>query len=78
MVARHWITLIFVICLLAVFPIGADAEKVRTVVPRATLNYLSVPVAEVKGYFRDEGLENEMIVIPCYSISVLVLQKSLD
>jgi len=64
MVARHWITLIFVICLLAVFPIGADAEKVRTVVPRATLNYLSVPVAEVKGYFRDEGLENEMIVIP--------------
>jgi len=28
------------------------------------LNYLSVPVAEVKGYFRDEGLENETIVIP--------------
>jgi len=40
------------------------AERVRTIIPRATLNYLSVPVAEVKGYFRDEGLENETIVIP--------------
>src|SRR4051812_10565988 len=39
-------------------------EKVRTITPRATLNYLSVPVAEVKGFFRDEGLENETIVIP--------------
>ena len=43
---------------------GASAEKVRTITPRATLNYLSVPVAEVKGFFRDEGLENETIVIP--------------
>jgi ABC-type nitrate/sulfonate/bicarbonate transport system substrate-binding protein len=40
------------------------AEKVRTITPRATLNYLSVPVAEVKGFFRDENLENETIVIP--------------
>jgi ABC-type nitrate/sulfonate/bicarbonate transport system substrate-binding protein len=42
----------------------AVAEQVRTVIPRATLNYLSVPVAEVKGYFRDQGLENQTIVIP--------------
>jgi ABC-type nitrate/sulfonate/bicarbonate transport system substrate-binding protein len=42
----------------------AGAERVRTVIPRATLNYLSVPVAEVKGFFRAEGLENETIVIP--------------
>lgn len=42
----------------------AAAERVRTVIPRATLNYLSVPVAEVKGFFRDENLENESIVIP--------------
>ena len=40
------------------------AELVRTVVPRATLNYLSVPVAEVKGYFRDQVLENQTVVIP--------------
>jgi ABC-type nitrate/sulfonate/bicarbonate transport system substrate-binding protein len=45
-------------------PTGAAAERVRTVIPRATLNYLSVPVAEVKGFFRAEGLENETIVIP--------------
>ncbi|HEU5463308.1 MAG TPA: ABC transporter substrate-binding protein, partial [Candidatus Binatia bacterium] len=43
---------------------AAGAEQVRTVIPRATLNYLSVPVAEVKGYFRDQGLENQTIVIP--------------
>ena len=42
----------------------ARAEQVRTVVPRATLNYLSIPVAEVKGFFRDQGLENQTIVIP--------------
>jgi ABC-type nitrate/sulfonate/bicarbonate transport system substrate-binding protein len=40
------------------------ADLVRTVVPRATLNYLSIPVAEVKGFFRDQGLENQTIVIP--------------
>jgi ABC-type nitrate/sulfonate/bicarbonate transport system substrate-binding protein len=40
------------------------AELVRTVIPRATLNYLSIPVAEVKGFFRDQGLENQSIVIP--------------
>ena len=49
------------------------AERIRTVIPRATLNYLSVPVAEVKGFFRAEGLENETIVIPgSTSIAALV------
>ena len=43
---------------------AAWSEQVKTVIPRATLNYLSVPVAEVKGYFRDQGLENQTIVIP--------------
>jgi ABC-type nitrate/sulfonate/bicarbonate transport system substrate-binding protein len=43
---------------------SASAERVRTVIPRSTLNYLSVPVAEVKGFFRAEGLENETVVIP--------------
>jgi ABC-type nitrate/sulfonate/bicarbonate transport system substrate-binding protein len=50
---------LFVLC-----PIKASAERIRTAIPRATLNYLSLPVAEVKGYFRDQGLENEAIVIP--------------
>jgi NitT/TauT family transport system substrate-binding protein len=42
---------------------GAHAEMVRTAVPRASLNYLSIYVAEAKGFFKDEGLENETIVI---------------
>jgi sulfonate transport system substrate-binding protein len=41
----------------------AGAELVRTAVPRASLNYLSIFVAEAKGFFKDEGLENETIVI---------------
>jgi ABC-type nitrate/sulfonate/bicarbonate transport system substrate-binding protein len=54
--------LAFLVVILVTAP--ASAEKVRTITPRATLNYLSVPVAEVKGFFRDENLENETIVIP--------------
>jgi ABC-type nitrate/sulfonate/bicarbonate transport system substrate-binding protein len=42
---------------------NAAAELVRTAIPRATLNYLSLPVAEVKGFFRDQSLENQTIVI---------------
>jgi len=55
---------LFVILLVNLLAATASAEKVRTITPRATLNYLSVPVAEVKGFFRDENLENETIVIP--------------
>ena len=52
-------------CLLLGLPrFEAWGEQVRTVIPRATLNYLSVPVAEIKGYFRDQNLENQTIVIP--------------
>lgn len=55
---------LLLIVIVNLLPAGAWAEKVRTITPRATLNYLSVPVAEAKGFFRDEGLENETIVIP--------------
>lgn len=52
-------------CIMVALPAGsARAERVRTAIPRATLNYLSVQVAEAKGFFRNEGLENETIVIP--------------
>ena len=56
--------LIAVLVFAALLSSTGFAEQVRTVIPRATLNYLSVPVAEVKGYFRDQGLENQTIVIP--------------
>jgi NitT/TauT family transport system substrate-binding protein len=42
---------------------SAAAEKIRTAVPGLNLNYLSIFTAEARGFFRDEGLENETIVI---------------
>ena len=44
---------------------GAElqAEKIRTAVPGLNLNYLSIFSADAKGFFKDEGLENETIVI---------------
>jgi NitT/TauT family transport system substrate-binding protein/sulfonate transport system substrate-binding protein len=51
---------------------------VRTVVPRATLNYLSIPVAEVKGFFRDQGLENQTIVIPGSTAIAALVSGNVD
>ena len=56
----------------------AFAEQVRTVIPRATLNYLSVPVAEVKGYFRDQGLENQTIIIPGSTAIAALVSGNVD
>jgi NitT/TauT family transport system substrate-binding protein len=41
----------------------ARAEKTRTAIPQANLNYLSIHVADAKGFFREEGLDNETVVI---------------
>lgn len=57
---------------------NVSAEQVRTVIPRATLNYLSVPVAEVKGYFRDQGLENQTIVIPGSTAIAALVSGNVD
>lgn len=57
---------------------NATAELVRTVIPRATLNYLSIPVAEVKGFFRDQGLENQTIVIPGATAIAAVVSGDVD
>ncbi|HEY3306043.1 MAG TPA: ABC transporter substrate-binding protein, partial [Candidatus Binatia bacterium] len=48
---------------LAVFVADGRAEKIRTAIPQGTLNYLSVYVADAKGFFREEGLDNETIII---------------
>jgi NitT/TauT family transport system substrate-binding protein len=70
---------LFVLFLLLIaFPTKASAEKIRTVIPRATLNYLSLPVAEVKGFFRDEGLENEVIVIPGTTAIAALVSGNVD
>ena len=56
----------------------AYAELVRTAIPRATVNYLSLPVAEVKGFFRSEGLENETIVIPGTTAIAALVSGNVD
>ena len=56
----------------------AAAEQVKTVVPRATLNYLSIPVAEVKGFFRDQSLENQTIVIPGSTAIAALVSGNVD
>jgi NitT/TauT family transport system substrate-binding protein len=61
MVSRLVRFIIFVVCLIATD--SASAEKIRSAVPRASLNYLSIYVAEAKGFFKDENLDNETIVI---------------
>lgn len=64
--------------LFVLFPHKAPAQTVRTVVPRATLNYLSIPVAETKGFFRDQGLENETIVIPGATAIAALVSGNVD
>ena len=46
-----------------IFVNRAAAEKIRTSVPGLNLNYLSIFSADAKGFFKDEGLENETIVV---------------
>ena len=41
----------------------AEGERIRTSVSGLNLNYLSIFSADAKGFFKDEGLENETIVI---------------
>jgi NitT/TauT family transport system substrate-binding protein len=63
---------------LGLFATTASAERVRTAIPRATVNYLSLPVAEVKGFFRSEGLENETIVIPGTTAIAALVSGNVD
>jgi ABC-type nitrate/sulfonate/bicarbonate transport system substrate-binding protein len=67
-----------VLALFFLFPIRSSAERVRTAIPRSTLNYLSLPVADVKGYFRDQGLENETIVIPGTTAIAAIVSGDVD
>ena len=63
---------------LSFFAATVSAERVRTAIPRATVNYLSLPVAEVKGFFRSEGLENETIVIPGTTAIAALVSGNVD
>ncbi len=54
---------LYVLVLSAMLVSPAAAEKIRSAVPGLNLNYLSIFTAEARGFFKDEGLENETIVI---------------
>src|ERR671930_1926999 len=69
---------LFLISLVSLCAARAFAERVRTVVPRSTVNYLSLPVAEVKGFFRSEGLDNETIVIPGSTAIAALVSGNVD
>lgn len=56
-------SIIFSLVISIVSSSAARAEKIRTAVPQANLNYLSIYVADAKGFFKDEGLDNETVVI---------------
>lgn len=61
-----------------VFSAHAQAEKIRTAVPQANLNYLSVYVADAKGYFKQEGLENETVVVSGPIATAALLSGDVD
>ena len=57
---------------------SAGAELIRTAVPRASLNYLSIYAAEAKGFFKDEGLENDTIAIGGPAAIAALLSGNVD
>jgi len=60
------------------FPAQLCAEKIRTVVPQSSLNYLSVYVAESKGFFKQENLDNETLVIAGPQATAALLSGDVD
>ncbi len=54
------------------------SERVRTAIPQANLNYLSIYVAEANGFFRDEGLENETVIISGPLATAALLSGDVD
>jgi ABC-type nitrate/sulfonate/bicarbonate transport system substrate-binding protein len=42
---------------------AVSAETIRTAIPSATIHYLSLYVAEERGFFKDENLQNEVVAI---------------
>src|SRR6185312_493878 len=54
---------VFIVACLYFLPSITAAERIRTSVPGLNLNYLSIFSADAKGFFKEEGLENETIVI---------------
>lgn len=71
-------TLALTIILSGFFATSAHAEKIRTAIPQANLNYLSIYVADARGFFRDESLENETVVISGPLATAALLSGDVD
>jgi NitT/TauT family transport system substrate-binding protein len=56
----------------------AIAEKIRTAIPQANLNYLSIHIADALGYFKEVGLENETVVISGPLATAALLSGDVD
>ena len=76
------ITTVFVSALIAILVNSLEtatyAEKIRTAIPQANLNYLSIHVADARGFFKDEGLENETVVISGPLATAALLSGDVD
>ena len=60
------------------FPFIVSAEKIRTVVPQSSVNYLSVYVAESRGLFHQEGFEHETLVLAGPVAAAALISGSVD
>jgi NitT/TauT family transport system substrate-binding protein len=70
---------LFAIALFLAFkPIESRGEKIRSAIPSASIHYLSLYVAEEKGFFKEETLENETISIGGPSGIAALLSGSID
>lgn len=56
----------------------AGAEKIRTVVPQSSVNYLSVYVAESRGFFTQEGFDHETLVLAGPVAAAALISGSVD
>ncbi|MBI2359007.1 MAG: ABC transporter substrate-binding protein [Deltaproteobacteria bacterium] len=73
--------LLFLFCSLAFagfLSSHAAAEKVRTAIPQANLNYLSIYVTEAKGFFRAESIEHKTVVIVGPTATAALLSGDVD
>lgn len=74
MMSRNRVLRIFVFCLsILAFIDEAEARKVRVAIPSLSLPMLPFFIANEKGYYRDEGLEVELIVMGGGRLSNLAL-----
>lgn len=54
------------------------AERVRTAIPQGNLNYLSIYVTEVKGFFKAEGIDHETVVVAGATATAALLSGDVD